>query len=165
MFLVESQHESAGFLFILLHPPQMCIYTMIRRILPLAFLAIFTTCQPADPIDALFTQLDNKKIGIDFQNNLAYDKDFNVFNYRNFYNGGGVAVGDVNNDGWMDLYFTANQTSNTLYLNNGDMTFTDITEIAGVAGQQAWSTGVAMADVNQDGFIDIYVSNSGDIIQ
>ncbi|MGD2003880.1 MAG: VCBS repeat-containing protein, partial [Flavobacteriales bacterium] len=136
---------------------------MIRRILPVAFLAFFVGCQPADSIDALFTQLDNKKIGIDFQNNLAYDKDFNVFNYRNFYNGGGVAVGDVNNDGWMDLYFTANQTSNALYLNNGDMTFTDITESAGVAGQQAWSTGVAMADVNQDGFIDIYVSNSGDI--
>lgn len=141
----------------------MLTHTMIRRILPVAFLAFFVACQPADSIDALFTQLDNKKIGIDFQNNLAYDKDFNVFNYRNFYNGGGVAVGDVNNDGWMDLYFTANQTSNTLYLNNGDMTFTDITESAGVAGQQAWSTGVAMADVNQDGFIDIYVSNSGDI--
>ena len=141
----------------------MLTHTMIRRILPVAFLAFFVACQPADSIDALFTQLDNKKIGIDFQNNLAYDKDFNVFNYRNFYNGGGVAVGDINNDGWMDLYFTANQTSNTLYLNNGDMTFTDITESAGVAGQQAWSTGVAMADVNQDGFIDIYVSNSGDI--
>ena len=121
------------------------------------------SCSNEQPVEALFTQMENSSIGIDFENNLAYDKDFNVYNYRNFYNGGGVAVGDVNNDGWMDLYFTANQTENKLYINNGDFTFTDVTAEAGVGGAQSWSTGVAMADVNGDGRVDIYVSNSGDI--
>lgn len=124
----------------------------------------FTACQPKQkPKQTLFTQMENEQLGVSFLNALEYDKDFNVFNYRNFYNGGGVAIGDVNNDGLVDLYLTANMKSNSLYLNKGNWQFEDITEQAGVGGKQRWSTGVAMADVNGDGYLDIYVCNSGDI--
>ena len=99
---------------------------------------------------------------IDFINKVEDQKDFNILNYRNFYNGGGVAIGDFNNDGLKDIYFTANLTTNKLYLNKGNMRFEDITTTAGVGGKATWSTGVALADVNADGFLDIYVCYSGD---
>lgn len=105
----------------------------------------------------------NEKTGIDFENSLEYDNEFNVYRYRNYYNGGGVAIGDVNNDNLPDIYFTANQLKNRLYLNKGNFTFEDITEKAGVGGTKPWSTGVTMADVNGDGHLDIYVCNSGDL--
>jgi enediyne biosynthesis protein E4 len=113
--------------------------------------------------DVLFELLAPEKTGITFRNDLAFDKDFNIFTYRNFYNGGGVGIGDFNNDGLPDIYFTGNQTGNALYLNKGNFTFEDITAKAGVGGTRAWSTGVAVADVNGDGWLDIYVCNSGDI--
>ncbi|MEY2950902.1 MAG: hypothetical protein RLZZ248_2103 [Bacteroidota bacterium] len=108
-----------------------------------------------------FVQHPSAKSGIDFKNQLSYLQNFNIYTYRNFYNGGGVAVGDVNQDGWVDLYFTGNMVSNKLYLNRGDLTFEDVTETAGVGGTGGWSTGVSMADVNGDGLLDIYVCNSG----
>ncbi len=111
----------------------------------------------------LFAQVPPASSGIDFSNDLEYDRDFNIYTYRNFYNGGGVAIGDINNDGLMDIYFTANMKPNRLYLNRGNFQFVDITEQAGVAGEKAWSTGATMADVNGDGWLDIYVCNSGDI--
>jgi len=111
----------------------------------------------------LFEEISPEQSGVKFKNDLTFDEEFNVFTYRNYYNGGGVAIGDVNNDGLADLYFTANLGPNRLYLNKGEFKFEDVTEKAGVGGTRAWSTGVAMADVNGDGWLDIYVCNSGDI--
>jgi len=115
-----------------------------------------TPSGPASP--PLFQLLDPNKTGVRFANNLPEAPDFNIINYLYYYNGGGVAVGDVNNDGLPDLYFSANLGSNTLYLNKGNYAFEDVTTKAGVAGPEGWKTGVTMADVNGDGFTDIYVS-------
>ena len=111
----------------------------------------------------LFTLLTSEDTGIDFINEVVNQKNFNIFKYRNFYNGGGVAIGDINNDGLPDIYLTANMGSNKLYLNKGDLKFEDISETAGVIGNKPWSTGVTMVDINQDGFLDIYVSNAGNM--
>ena len=110
-----------------------------------------------------FTLLSPESTGVTFTNTITETQQFNLFSYRNMYNGGGVGIGDINNDGRLDLYFTSNQGKNKLYLNEGDFTFTDITENAGVAGSAFWSTGVSMVDINNDGYLDIYVLNSGDI--
>ena len=133
-------------------------------ILTLCLLACSRTEQPEEYAQPqLYQLLTAEKTGIDFVNQLDYNRAFNIYTYRNFYNGGGVAVGDVNNDGLMDVYLTANMQSNRLYLNKGNFQFEDITEQAGVGGSRAWSTGVTMADVNGDGWLDIYVCNSGDL--
>jgi enediyne biosynthesis protein E4 len=119
--------------------------------------------EPANITTQLFQLLEPEKTGIDFVNEVEDGENFNILTYRNFYNGGGVAIGDINNDSLPDLYFTANQKKNRLYLNKGNFQFEDITEKAGVGGNMAWSTGVTMADVNGDGLLDIYVCNSGDV--
>lgn len=111
--------------------------------------------------DTLFESLPSSVTGIDFINRSLERKDFNIFNYRNFYNGGGVAIGDVNNDGLSDIFVTSNFEDNKLYLNKGKMTFEDITTKAGITGKKFWSTGATFADVNGDGLMDIYVCNSG----
>lgn len=111
----------------------------------------------------LFNNVSPEESGVNFRNDLVFDKEFNIYTYRNFYNGGGVGLGDVNNDGLIDIYFTANQGPNKLYLNKGNFHFEDITDKAGVGGTKAWSTGVSLADVNADGWLDIYVANSGDV--
>lgn len=115
------------------------------------------------PVGTLFTSVPSEVSGLEFVNKLDYDRNFNIYTYRNFYNGGGVALGDVNQDGLLDAYFTANMKSNRLYLNQGDFKFEDVTEATGIGGNRAWSTGVSMADINGDGLLDIYVCNSGDI--
>ena len=109
----------------------------------------------------LFTLTDNKKTGIVFSNDVPYTEEFNTYTYRNFYNGGGVALGDINNDGFVDIYFTGNITDNKLFLNKGGWDFEDITAKAGVACKGTWSTGVTMVDINNDGFLDIYVCKAG----
>ena len=111
----------------------------------------------------IFELKNNNLIGVNFSNNLKFNDDFNVYKYRNFYNGGGVALGDINNDDLLDIYLTSNQGENKLFLNLGDFKFKDITEFARVGGEKAWSTGVTMVDINGDGSLDIYVCNSGDV--
>ncbi|HZY82168.1 MAG TPA: VCBS repeat-containing protein [Cyclobacteriaceae bacterium] len=110
---------------------------------------------------ALFTDVTNES-GISFRNDLSFTESFNPYTYRNFFNGAGVAIGDINNDGLLDIYFAGNQTDNKLYLNTGDLKFKDITKEAGVSCTGAWSTGVTFADVNGDGLLDLYVCKSGD---
>ena len=123
---------------------------------------VFFSCEEETRPD-LFEIVENEDIGISFSNDLGYNPEFNVYKYRNFYNGGGVALGDVNGDGLCDIYLTANLLENRLYLNKGDWQFEDVTQKSGVAGTKAWSTGVSMIDINADGHMDIYVCNSGDI--
>ena len=109
---------------------------------------------------ALFTLLSPRHTGVSFANAITTDDSVNVQNDVYVYNGAGVAVGDIDNDGLPDLFFSGNMVSSRLYLNKGNMTFEDITESAGV-GTKTWAGGVAMVDINDDGYLDIYVSVSG----
>ncbi|GAA4275610.1 VCBS repeat-containing protein [Aquimarina mytili] len=113
--------------------------------------------------ETLFTKLSSETTNIDFINQVNNEKDFNIFTYRNFYNGGGVAIGDINNDGLPDVYLTANQKQNKLYLNKGNFKFEDISKSSKTTGKNAWSTGVVMVDINADGLLDIYVCNAGNV--
>lgn len=148
-------------------------YTFLLTIT--AALAVWTGCGSDEPSrskadrpsveagETLFTQLPASYTNVDFENELTYTENTNVFTYRNYHNGGGVALGDLNGNGRQDIYFTSNQDDNRLYLNRGDWWFEDVTKAAQVAGSRAWSTGVAVADVNGNGRLDIYVCNSGEI--
>ena len=134
---------------------------MLQRFLLFAFVLLFcSTCSKVKN-DTLFTQLSSSDTGIDFMNEVKNGVDMNIFKYRNFYNGGGVAIGDINNDGLSDIYFTSNLGKNKLYLNKGNLKFEDIAVKAGVEGTKVWSTGVVMVDINADGLLDIYVCNAG----
>tara|TARA_R110000868_G_scaffold59159_1_gene181647 strand:- start:60025 stop:63306 length:3282 start_codon:yes stop_codon:yes gene_type:complete len=108
-----------------------------------------------------FEKLPGRKTGVKFQNKLIEDQHTNILTYEYFYNGGGVAIGDINNDGLDDLFFTGNMTPNALYLNQGDFKFKNIGKASGVQGKNAWSTGATMVDINGDGYLDIYVCYSG----
>ncbi|WP_420460009.1 FG-GAP-like repeat-containing protein [Neolewinella sp.] len=128
----------------------------------LLLFGFFSTCGPAreeEPVD------DSKRFslmpGMDFRNDLAYTEELNPYTYRNFYNGGGVGIGDFDNDGLVDVYLTGNLVENKLYRNLGNFRFEDITARAGVACPDSWSTGVAVVDVNADGLQDIYVCKAG----
>ena len=116
----------------------------------------FLACKSGDDVQ-LFEKLPASKTHIDFTNQIKETPEFNILDYLYFYNGGGVASGDINNDGLVDLFFTSNQGKNKLYLNKGNMEFEDISVKAGVEGFSDWKTGVTMADVNGDGLLDIYV--------
>jgi hypothetical protein len=120
---------------------------------------IFLSCKNKADEKNLFSLMNDT--GIQFSNEVRDTKELNILNYRNFYNGGGVAIGDINNDGFADVFFTANQGANKLYLNKGNWKFEEISEKAGFGNKKQWSTGVVMVDINNDGWLDIFVCNAG----
>ena len=121
-----------------------------------------TTCNQSKSSEStLFNSVPSSLSNVSFSNNLVETEDFNIIEYLYFYNGGGVALGDINNDGLLDIYITGNQVSNKLYLNKGNWQFEDITLKAGVASPGAWKTGVTMVDINGDGLLDIYQCRLG----
>ena len=132
----------------------------MKYLLPF-LLALLISCSSKEEKKETLFVLKSKDIGISFENTLTYDEAFNPYVYRNFYNGGGVAIGDINNDGLEDIYFTGNMVDNKLYLNKGNWQFEDITIKAGVSCPDIWSSGAIFADVNGDGFLDLYVCKAG----
>ncbi|WP_439489033.1 VCBS repeat-containing protein [Algoriphagus sp.] len=108
-----------------------------------------------------FERISNKKSRVSFKNQLKEDAYNNILRYEYFYNGGGVAIGDLDNDGLEDIFFTGNMVANKVYKNLGNFKFEDKTKFSGISGKVSWTTGVTMADVNGDGLLDIYVSYSG----
>jgi enediyne biosynthesis protein E4 len=133
----------------------------MTRFFTIAAILLLTCCNSREE-EKLFTLLSETETGIGFSNDLVSSDEMNILEYLYFYNGGGVAVGDINNDGLVDIYFTSNQGENKLYLNKGNFEFEDITVQSGTTGDGGWSTGVTMADVNGDGLLDIYVCQVGD---
>ncbi|MFW6347030.1 MAG: VCBS repeat-containing protein, partial [Cyclonatronaceae bacterium] len=136
-----------------------CLYSLFL----LSALAAFTACsvQQDDGIPPLFERLSPSQTGVDFRNELQPTEDFNMYIFRNFYNGGGVAAGDLSRNGLPDLFFTGNMVSNRLFINKGDFEFEDVTEQAGLNSEGSWTTGVSLADVNGDGRLDIFITKSG----
>ena len=127
-----------------------------------SLILVLSACEQTD---TLFEKLPSSQTAVTFKNTLDESPDFNVLKYGYFYNGGGVAAGDFNNDGLTDLYFTGNLNANKLYLNktesgSGKITFEDITEKAGVGAAEGWNTGVSVVDINADGWLDLYVCRS-----
>ena len=138
---------------------------MIKKyLIKFLFFIVFLSCIPnkeSSEDSKIFTNLIPANTGIDFKNILTENDSLNYFTFPYLYEGGGIATGDINNDGLLDLYFTGNQVSNKLYLNKGNLQFEDISEKAGVSGDDRWYTGVTMTDINGDGFLDIYCSVGG----
>ncbi|WP_200979466.1 VCBS repeat-containing protein [Echinicola sp. 20G] len=133
---------------------------LVTSALLIPFLVSSDFKQESDAIS--FEKIKPISSGITFKNKLSEDEKHNILTYEYFYNGGGVAIGDINNDGLDDIFFTGNMTENRLYLNEGNFKFKDISKKAGVLGKNSWTTGVSMVDVNGDELLDIYVCFSGD---
>src|SRR5690242_21049515 len=128
----------------------------IRNTLFLVSIVIFfASCQNKQ---TLFQVISSNHSGIHFANTIVENDSVNPIDLTNIYNGGGIGVGDFNNDGLQDLYFAGNQVSNRLYLNKGNLKFKDITQEAHVSGEGKWSKGISVVDINNDGWMDIYVS-------
>ena len=135
---------------------------MVNKLLILSFISIvFTGClsnNEKTSSSEIFKTLNVSKTGIDFENLLSYRTELNIIEYLYYYNGGGVAIGDINNDGLEDIYFAGNQVSDQLYLNLGNLQFKNISIESGITSDNSWSSGVTMEDINGDGYLDIYVS-------
>lgn len=142
---------------------QMKIKAFLQYSFVIFFLVSFLSCsERSEPnVKKLFAGLNVSDTGIDFSNILTENDSLNYFTYSYLYMGGGVAAGDINNDGLVDIFFTGNQVPNKLFLNKGNLRFEDATEKAGLGGDSRWYTGVTMADINGDGFLDIYCSVGG----
>ncbi|MEL6864749.1 MAG: VCBS repeat-containing protein [Bacteroidota bacterium] len=121
----------------------------------------FSACTESEKNPPAFVLLEAEQTGVDFANELKLTIDLNIFRYMYFYNGGGLGAGDFNNDGQIDLFFTANQGDNELYLNRGNLQFEKVTQTAQILQDSAWSNGVSIVDINNDGLLDIYVSQVG----
>ena len=132
----------------------------MKYILPFLLFLLISCSTKEEQKKTLFV-LNDSDNGMSFENALIYDEAFNPYVYRNFYNGGGVAIGDVNNDGLEDIYFTGNMVDNKLFLNKGNWKFEDITAKAGVSCSNVWSSGAIFADINGDGLLDLYVCKAG----
>ncbi len=122
---------------------------------------LFSCTQKEVNKPVLFEVLTNKQTGLDFSNTLTATKEFNMFTYMYFYNGAGVGAGDFNNDGLIDLFFSANQSENKVYLNRGNLKFDDVTKYTNIPQDGGWSTGVSVVDINHDGLLDIYLCRVG----
>ncbi|MDQ6814723.1 MAG: VCBS repeat-containing protein, partial [Bacteroidota bacterium] len=132
-----------------------------RSVIVLVLASAFFACTSSDKRVYSFRTLDSQYTGLNFSNKLTSTDSFNLFEYMYFYNGAGVGAGDFNNDGLIDLFFSSNQGNNTLYLNTGHLHFKDVTAEAKIPTEKAWSTGVSVVDINNDGLLDIYVSRVG----
>jgi hypothetical protein len=138
---------------------------MLRWFLVISLLFISVHCTRSDTVtdvgSKLFIHLLPEETGVHFENILTPTEEFNMYIFRNFYNGGGVAVGDVTGNGLPDIFFTGNMVSNRLYINHGNFLFEDVTDQAGLNSEGYWSTGASMADINGNGLLDIFVTLSG----
>jgi enediyne biosynthesis protein E4 len=134
---------------------------LLRRLIVPGILISLASCSPTDE-SKQFTLLGEDATGIAFKNEIFEGEQMNVMNYGYFYNGSGVAIGDINNDGLQDILFTGNMVKNRLYLNKGNLKFENITDKSGIADKQGWCTGATMVDINADGKLDIYICRSAD---
>src|SRR5258705_3853814 len=133
----------------------------MRNCFIVIFLSLLAVACRQQPNGKLFQKLSAAETDIDFVNTITESKEHNVFTYQYYYNGNGVAAGDINNDGLADVFITGNQTPSKLFINKGNFKFEDVTAVARVAGKNAWRTGANMVDINGDGLLDIYVCYSG----
>ena len=133
---------------------------MYKWIVLITLLIIQASCEQKNT-NYEFRLLESDRTGLSFRNDLISSDTLNIFNYMYFYNGGGLGVGDLNNDGLDDIFYTANQDENRLFINKGDLRFEDYTEESGITKENTWSTGVSLVDINQDGMLDIYINQVG----
>jgi len=135
---------------------------LLKKIIHIIFVfLLLSACKGKKTTVPLFETLSHEKTGLTFSNNLKATPEFNMLKYMYFYNGAGVGAGDFNNDGLVDLFFSSNQSQNKIFLNKGNLKFEDITAAAKIPADGGWSTGISVADVNNDGLLDIYVCRVG----